>query len=85
MLLFFDKLSGNYLETTLLKMLHKYYKESKIEVDFNQVAPVHRLGRGTSGSIVFCKTKVAGNKLGDAMKKHNIHKLYLALAGVVLE
>jgi 23S rRNA pseudouridine1911/1915/1917 synthase len=71
---------GNYLETNLLKMLHKFYKENGYQVDFNQVAPVHRLGRGTSGSILFCKTKHAGNKLGYAMKNHNIKKTYLALA-----
>jgi len=44
-----------------------------------QLKPVHRLGRGTSGAILFGKNAKAAQHLSLAFKNHGIIKVYLAL------
>ena len=44
-----------------------------------QVDPVHRLDRGTSGALVFSRTKVCTPLLAKAFEEGRVHKTYLAL------
>ena len=43
------------------------------------VAPVHRLGRGTSGAILFSRNADAARALARGMREGGIRKTYLAL------
>src|SRR6187200_575112 len=43
------------------------------------VYPVHRLDRGTSGALVFARTKEAARTLALAFEEGRVHKEYLAL------
>jgi tRNA pseudouridine65 synthase len=44
-----------------------------------QVFPVHRLDRGTSGALVFARTREAAGVLGRAFEQGRVDKRYLAL------
>jgi tRNA pseudouridine65 synthase len=44
-----------------------------------QVHPLHRLDRGTSGALLFARTREAAAKLARAFEMHAIEKRYLAL------
>lgn len=44
-----------------------------------QVYPVHRLDRGTSGALVFARTREAAAALGRAFEQGRVEKRYLAL------
>jgi 23S rRNA-/tRNA-specific pseudouridylate synthase len=50
-----------------------------VEKQFGKYSPVHRLGRGTSGVILWAKTKQAKSFLGKAIIDHKVKKVYLAL------
>lgn len=68
---------GGFLEHTLLTLVRKRYPEA---------APIHRLGRGTSGVVLFARTARARSALCSAMRRNAMTKVYLALAsGVPLE
>ncbi len=45
----------------------------------DHVYPVHRLDRGTSGALVFARTREAAAALGRAFESGAVHKTYLAL------
>ncbi|MBP7866808.1 MAG: RNA pseudouridine synthase [Acidobacteria bacterium] len=63
---------GGFLENTLLaRVRHRFGAGA---------SPVHRLGRGTSGAILFSRTPGAARTLGLAMADRRIRKTYLALA-----
>jgi 23S rRNA pseudouridine1911/1915/1917 synthase len=42
-------------------------------------SPVHRLGRGTSGIVLFARTASAGAALGEALREHRMAKVYRAV------
>jgi 23S rRNA pseudouridine1911/1915/1917 synthase len=63
---------GFFLETTLLRLARRRFGPS--------VSPLHRLGRGTSGAILFTRNHRAGRLLAKAMLDRRILKVYLALA-----
>jgi 23S rRNA pseudouridine1911/1915/1917 synthase len=63
---------GFFLETTLLHQVRRRFGPS--------VSPLHRLGRGTSGAILFTRNHRAGRLLAKAMFDRRILKVYLALA-----
>ena len=63
---------GFFLETTLLHLVRRRYGES--------CSPLHRLGRGTSGAILFTRKRGAARSLAKAMFERRILKIYLALA-----
>ena len=63
---------GFFLETTLLRLARRRFGPS--------VSPLHRLGRGTSGAILFTRHHRAGRWLAKAMFERRILKVYLALA-----
>jgi 23S rRNA pseudouridine1911/1915/1917 synthase len=63
---------GFFLENTLLYQVRRKYGPS--------ASPLHRLGRGTSGAILFTRNHRAGRLLATAMFERRILKVYLALA-----
>jgi 23S rRNA pseudouridine1911/1915/1917 synthase len=63
---------GGFLEHTLLMLVRKRYPEA---------TPIHRLGRGTSGIVLFARTASARSDLCEALRQNRITKIYRALAG----
>ena len=63
---------GFFLEKTLLHLVRGRYGPS--------CSPLHRLGRGTSGAILFTRNTAAARLLATAMFERRILKVYLALA-----
>lgn len=62
---------GGFLEHTLLAQVRKTYPES---------SPMHRLGRETSGLVLFSRTHAAGASLQTAWRDRQVEKRYRALA-----
>ncbi|MDT8322656.1 MAG: RluA family pseudouridine synthase [Bacteroidota bacterium] len=62
---------GGFLENTLLHILRGRYGDA--------LAPVHRLGRGTSGAILCSTHTAAARALSRAMRERRVEKTYLAL------
>lgn len=62
---------GGFMENTLLRLVQKRAPGAN---------PVHRLGRGTSGIVLFAKTTHAASSLFANWNTPKIQKLYLALA-----
>lgn len=68
---------GGFLEHTLLSVVRQNHPEA---------SPLHRLGRYTSGLVLFAKTREAASTLARNWRDHEVHKRYLALAsGVALQ
>jgi 23S rRNA pseudouridine1911/1915/1917 synthase len=63
---------GFFLETTLLYQVRRRFGQA--------CSPLHRLGRGTSGAILFTRNHDAARSLAKAMFERRILKIYLALA-----
>lgn len=63
--------AGGFLDNTLLTLVRH---------DFPQASPLHRLGRGTSGLVLFARTTQAAKQLSRAWREHEVKKHYLALA-----
>lgn len=62
---------GGFLENTLLRLVQKQFPEAN---------PAHRLGRGTSGIVLFAKTAEAAAKLESHWNTADVQKIYRALA-----
>ena len=62
--------AGGFLEHTLLALVHASYPEAH---------PLHRLGRFTSGLVLFARTPAAASTLGKAWRAHEVVKDYRAL------
>jgi 23S rRNA pseudouridine1911/1915/1917 synthase len=62
---------GGFLEHTLLTQVQRRWPEA---------APMHRLGRGTSGLVLFACTALARRVLPEAWRRHEVRKVYRALA-----
>jgi 23S rRNA pseudouridine1911/1915/1917 synthase len=62
---------GGFMENTLLSLVQK---------QFPSASPVHRLGRGTSGIVLFAKTSQAASNLTANWNTPKIQKIYRALA-----
>ena len=62
---------GGFMENTLLRLVQKQWPNAN---------PVHRLGRATSGIILFAKTARAAAKLDAMWNTTEIRKTYRALA-----
>lgn len=62
---------GGFLENTLLRLVQKRVPDAN---------PVHRLGRGTSGIVLFAKTAPAAAQLSAHWNTPKIQKIYRALA-----
>ncbi|MHC1728438.1 MAG: RluA family pseudouridine synthase [Syntrophobacteraceae bacterium] len=62
---------GGFLENTLLALVRKNCPEA---------VPIHRLGRGTSGIVLFARTARARSALCAALRQNEVKKIYRALA-----
>ena len=62
---------GGFLENTLLRLVQKQTPEAN---------PVHRLGRATTGIVLFAKTSQAASQLTADWNTTKIQKIYRALA-----
>jgi 23S rRNA pseudouridine1911/1915/1917 synthase len=62
---------GCFLENTLLALVRRH---------FPKASPLHRLGRGTSGVVLFAITPEASSKISQAWRGGQILKVYRALA-----
>lgn len=62
---------GGFMENTLLRLVQKHYPDAN---------PVHRLGRGTSGIVLFARTAEAAANLTAHWNTAKIQKIYRALA-----
>jgi 23S rRNA pseudouridine1911/1915/1917 synthase len=67
---------AGFLENTLLRLVQKHTPNAN---------PVHRLGRGTSGIVLFAKTPQAAANLTANWNTPKIQKIYRALAQNVAE
>ena len=61
---------GGFHENTLLRLVQRQFPSAK---------PVHRLGRGTSGVVLFAKTPEAAAKLTADWNTPRVQKIYRAL------
>lgn len=64
---------GGFLEHTMLHILRTRYRSGVA------LSPVHRLGRGTSGAMLFSSSTQAAAALAADMREQRISKTYLAL------
>jgi 23S rRNA pseudouridine1911/1915/1917 synthase len=62
--------AGGFLDHTLLALMRRRYPEA---------SPLHRLGRHTSGLVVFARTRQAASGLARAWRDHTVRKTYRAL------
>jgi 23S rRNA pseudouridine1911/1915/1917 synthase len=67
---------GGFMENTLLRLVQKQTPNTN---------PVHRLGRGTTGIVLFAKTPQAASKLGEEWNTPRVKKIYWALAQNVVQ
>lgn len=63
--------AGGFLNHTLLALMREVYPEA---------SPLHRLGRHTSGLVLFARTRTAASELARAWRDHAVKKSYRALA-----
>ncbi|NOJ82163.1 RluA family pseudouridine synthase [Myxococcus xanthus] len=63
--------SGGFLKNTLL---------SFVQVRWPEAAPMHRLGRATSGLVLFTRTRDAAARLASDWREGRVHKRYRALS-----
>jgi len=67
---------GGFMENTLLRLVQKQTPNAN---------PVHRLGRATSGIVLFAKTPQAAAKLSANWNTPGVQKIYRALAQGIAE
>jgi 23S rRNA pseudouridine1911/1915/1917 synthase len=67
---------GGFMENTLLRLVQKQTPNAN---------PVHRLGRATSGIVLFAKTAQAASNLSANWNTPKIQKIYRALAQNIAE
>lgn len=65
---------GGFLASTLLAL---------VRAEFPGASPMHRLGRETSGLVLFARSAQAGAALQAAWRAHAVHKRYRALGSGV--
>ncbi len=63
--------AGGFLEHTLLALVRKEHPEAD---------PLHRLGRGTSGVVLFARTAQARSVICEAWRRNEVGKIYRGLA-----
>lgn len=63
--------AGGFLEHTLFSLVRRQFPDA---------VPAHRLGRGTSGVVLFARTQRARSGLSLALRSRNATKAYRALA-----
>lgn len=68
--------SGGFLKNTLLHL---------VRARFPEATPMHRLGRTTSGLVLFARTRAAASLLSRSWREHAVEKRYRALASGLAE
>jgi len=63
--------AGGFLEQTLLALVRREHPDA---------SPLHRLGRHTSGLVLFARTQEAASRLARAWRDHAVKKTYRTLA-----
>ena len=63
---------GGFLEHTLLHQVRRRHREA---------SPLHRLGRATTGVVLFARTEEAARALTRAWRRGEVRKVYRALVG----
>ena len=66
---------GEYLQNTMVALIREKYA-----TDLLPPAPIHRLGRGTSGLVLFARSATARRALSEDIKIGRMDKRYRALA-----
>ena len=61
---------GGFLDTTLV---------ARVRARFPEASPMHRLGRETTGIVLFARSSTAGAEIQSAWRAHHIEKRYRAL------
>jgi 23S rRNA pseudouridine1911/1915/1917 synthase len=67
---------GGFLDNTLFSLVRK---------NFPTARPIHRLGRATSGLVVFALTHEAASSLSKLWREHKVEKYYKTLASGVAQ
>ena len=67
---------AGFMENTLLRLVQKQFPNAN---------PAHRLGRGTSGIVLFAKTPQAASNLTASWNTPKIQKIYRALAQYIAQ
>jgi 23S rRNA pseudouridine1911/1915/1917 synthase len=62
---------GQFLDNTLLALVRRHFPEAN---------PLHRLGRGTSGVVLFARSPEAFSRMSQAWRRGEILKVYRTLA-----
>ena len=65
---------GGFLDHTLLSLVRTQYSEA---------SPLHRLGRATSGLVLFARTSKAASSLSQSWRDHQVAKQYRTLSSGV--
>ena len=68
--------AGGFLDHTLLTLVRAQYPAA---------SPLHRLGRFTSGIVLFARTRAAASALSRSWREHDVKKHYRALATGIAE
>ncbi len=63
--------AGGFLDQTLLALIREKHPGA---------SPLHRLGRHTSGLVLFARTRDAASHLARSWRNHSVKKIYRALA-----
>lgn len=61
---------GGFLDHTLLKIVQKTFPDA---------SPVHRIGRGTTGLVLFTRSREASAAISSSWRRHEVRKYYRAL------
>eukprot|EP01126_Amoeba_proteus_P026888 TRINITY_DN2661_c0_g1_i2.p1 TRINITY_DN2661_c0_g1~~TRINITY_DN2661_c0_g1_i2.p1 ORF type:complete len:276 (+),score=-4.62 TRINITY_DN2661_c0_g1_i2:77-904(+) len=70
---------GYFNQNTVLNILKTKLQETVMLEPIEMIAPVHRLGRGTSGILLISCTKASSRVLSKAFVERQIEKHYLAI------
>ncbi len=71
---------GGFLESTLLRLVRAAAREGAGDAGRDAWSPVHRLGRGTSGIVLFGKSSAACRALSEELRSRRALKIYLGIA-----